>query len=121
MQNSCALFGQSPPHPTFELISRPRPAKIHRTALTTESLKTCEAYCACIPSDRQAQQGSDVWPIENVWTIVKQRAKKENNRQRLEFRKVITKIDIWQVSDDAIYSKEAPIKRSLMLTAGKSP
>ena len=45
------------------------PARIHRTA---EALEACEAFSTRIPHDGQAPKMADVWPIENVWSIVKQ-------------------------------------------------
>ena len=88
-----ALFGRMTP----ERFTKPQRAK----------LKACEAFVARIPPDCQAPKIADVWPIENVWAIVEQRAMKKCTTSKAERRKVITKT--WQKSDQDKDSCKRPV------------
>ena len=46
------------------------PASIQRTA---EAIEACSAFMSRIPHEQQAPKMADVWPIENVWAILKQK------------------------------------------------
>ena len=74
-------------------VQQDDPAKIHQDA---EALKPCEAFSARTSLACQAHTMADVWPIENVWAIVEQRAKKKCTASKAGLRKVIT--NIWQES-----------------------
>ena len=65
------------------------PASIHRTE---NALKACSAFKHRIPHDEQASKMADVWTIENVWAIVKERVKAKEPKNKAELKKVITKM-----------------------------
>jgi hypothetical protein len=78
------------------------PARIHRTA---EALEACGAFPSRIPHDIQAPKMADVWPIENVWAIVKERVMEKEPQTKTQLKKVITKV--WQ----EIHSDKALCRR----------
>ena len=115
--------------PAFKLLYGSRavkqddPAKIHRAI---EALKACEAFSVRIPPDCQAPKMTDVWPIGNVWAIVKQRAKMECVSSKAELRKVIIKIGkrltkIRTCTRDWCTLFQRGSRQLLVLTEGKSP
>ena len=63
---------------------------------------------------------ADVWPIESVWAIVEQRAKKEYTTSKAELRKAFTKIRKGSDHDKDKYKR---LMRSISkkLLAGKAP
>ena len=44
------------------------PTMIHRTA---EAVQACSVFSSRIPHKHQTPKMADVWPIENVWSIIK--------------------------------------------------
>ena len=54
------------------------PATIHRTPATLEA---SDAFSSRIPHKEQAPKIAYVWPIENVWVIVKERVKANSKAQ----------------------------------------
>ena len=48
------------------------PATIHRSEV---ALQVCSAFSSRIPHERQAPKMADIWPIENIWSIVKNKVK----------------------------------------------
>ena len=65
------------------------PATIHRTA---NALEACSAFRARVPHDEQASKMADIWPIENVWAIVKDRVKAEEPKDKAALKRVIKKV-----------------------------
>ena len=65
------------------------PARIHRTQ---EALEACSAFKFRIPHEHQAPKMADVWPIENVWSIVKDRVLEKNPESKAQ--RVI--IQVWK-------------------------
>ena len=64
-------------------------AKIHRCAAALEAVD--ETFNSRIPHDKQAPKMADCYPIENVWSIIKDKVK-ENDIQNLnQLKKVVTK------------------------------
>ena len=49
------------------------PATIHRCADTLAAVQ--ERFNFRVPHDKQSAKMADVWPIENVWAIVKDKVK----------------------------------------------
>ena len=70
------------------------PARIHRTA---EALEACSAFKFRIPHDIQAPKMADVWPIENVWSIVKDRVMEKNPQTKNQLKFVIRQV--WREVD----------------------
>ena len=70
------------------------PATIHRTA---EALEACKAFSKRIPHDLQAPKMADIWPIENVWAIMKDRVREKEPKSKAELKKVISKM--WREMD----------------------
>ena len=54
------------------------PATIHRTPA---ALEASDAFSSRIPHKEQAPKIAYVWPIENVWVIVKERVKAKSKAQ----------------------------------------
>ena len=44
-------------------------ASIHRTQHVLETV--AQNFCSRIPVEEQAPKMADIWPIENVWSIIK--------------------------------------------------
>ena len=70
------------------------PATIHRTP---EALEACSAFGTRIPHEHQAPKMADIWPIENVWAILKDRVKEKEPKTKAELKKVIIKV--WKEMD----------------------
>ena len=71
------------------------PAKsIHRTPV---ALEACSAFKTRIPHDIQAPKMANIWPIENVWAILKDRVKAKEPRSTAWLKKVITQV--WRDMD----------------------
>ena len=64
------------------------PARIHRTP---EALQACSAFPRRIPHERQAPKMADVWPIEQVWAILKEKVMQAAPRNKAELKRVITR------------------------------
>ena len=70
------------------------PATIHRTA---EALEACSVFKTRIPHEKQAPKMADVWPIENVWAILKAKVMEKEPKSKVQLKKVISKA--WQEID----------------------
>lgn len=70
------------------------PATIHRTPV---ALEACSAFKSRIPHDLQAPKMADIWPIENVWAILKDRVKAKEPKSKAQLKKVITQV--WRDMD----------------------
>ena len=82
-----ALYGQ-------RAVWQDDPATIHRTA---NALEACQAFKHRVPHQEQAAKMADIWPIENVWAIVKQRVKEKEPKSKQHLKRVI--ISVWKEVD----------------------
>ena len=64
-------------------------AKIHRTAEVLQAVQ--QNFKHRVPVDLQAPKMADVWVIENVWAILKEKVKAAEPQNKEALRKVITK------------------------------
>ena len=71
------------------------PARIHRTPA---ALEACSVFPSRVPHDIQAPKMADIWPIENVWSIVKQRVMEKEPKGKNQLKLVITKV--WKEIDN---------------------
>ena len=65
------------------------PATIHRFADALAAVQ--ESFNFRVPHDKQSAKMADVWPIENVWAIVKDKVKESEPVNKEALRKVIIK------------------------------
>ena len=63
------------------------PATIHRCADAISAVQ--ESFNFRIPHDKQSAKMADVWPIENVWAVVKDKVKESEPVNKEALRKVI--------------------------------
>ena len=70
------------------------PATIHRSPA---ALAACSAFKQRIPHEQQAPKMADVWPIENVWAILKQRVMEKEPKTKKDLKNVIT--NVWKEVD----------------------
>ena len=70
------------------------PATIHRTPA---ALEACSAFKHRIPHEQQAPKMADIWPIENVWAILKQKVMEKEPKSKEDLKKVITRV--WKEID----------------------
>ena len=70
------------------------PATIHRTPA---ALEACSAFKHRIPHEQQAPKMADIWPIENVWAILKQKVMQKEPKSKGDLKKVITRV--WKEID----------------------
>ena len=82
MQSVQELYGN-------QAVWQDDPARIHQTA---EALEACDAFDSRFPHDLQAPKMADVWPIENVWSIVKQKVMEKEPKTKPQLKKVILKV-----------------------------
>ena len=62
------------------------PATIHRTAA---GLEASDAFSFRIPHEEQAPKMANVWPIKNVWAIVKDSVKTKEPKSKAQLKRVI--------------------------------
>ena len=62
------------------------PATIHRFADALAAVQ--ESFNFRVPHDKQSAKMADVWPIENVWAIVKDKVKESEPVNKEPLRKV---------------------------------
>ena len=65
------------------------PATIHRCEA---ALQACSAFSSRIPHEIQAPKMADIWPIENVWSIVKNRVKANEPKTKLQLKNTIKSV-----------------------------
>ena len=70
------------------------PATIHRSKA---ALLACSAFPARIPHENQAPKMADIWPIENVWSIVKDRVKAREPKNKEQLKNTIKRV--WKEID----------------------
>ena len=70
------------------------PATIHRTPV---ALEACSAFKTRVPHEIQAPKMADIWPIENVWAILKEGVKAKEPKSKAQLKKVITQV--WRQMD----------------------
>ena len=70
------------------------PATIHRTEA---ALEACSVFGSRIPHEEQAVKMADVWPVENVWAIVKDRVKAKEPKNKAQLKRFIT--NVWKDID----------------------
>ena len=63
------------------------PATVHRAGISISAVE--RNFRFRVPHDIQAPKMSDVWPIENVWGILKDRVKSKDPKDKKELRKYI--------------------------------
>ena len=78
------------------------PARIHRTA---EAVQACSVFSSRIPHELQAPKMADVWPIENVWSIIKGKVLEKEPKSKPQLKKVITQVWRQVDSDKALCRK----------------
>ena len=65
------------------------PATIHRTPV---ALEACGAFKTRIPHDIQAPKMAAIWPIENVWAILKIELRQRSLTPKYSLKKIISVI-----------------------------
>ena len=61
------------------------------------ALEACSAFKTRIRQEIQAPKMADIWPIENVWAILKERVKAKESKSKAQYKKVITQV--WRQMD----------------------
>ena len=84
-------------YPRGDGVWQDDPATIHRCPAAIDAV--AESFKFRVPHDKQAPKMADVWPIENVWAIIKQKVKESEPANKEALRKTIVKV--WrEINDD---------------------
>ena len=55
-------------------------------------LLACSAFSSRIPHDKQAPKMADIWPIEYVWSILKDRVKAKEPNIKVQLKNTIKSV-----------------------------
>lgn len=79
------------------------PATIHRAAVSVEAVK--DTFRKRVPHEIQAPKMADCWPIENVWSIIKDKVSEDDPQTKPQLKRSITKS--WKsINDDKALCKK---------------
>ena len=65
------------------------PATIHRAAVSVEAVK--DTFRKRVPHEIQAPKMADCWPIENVWSIIKDKVSEDDPQTKPQLKRSIIK------------------------------
>ena len=65
------------------------PATIHNTEA---ALEACSAFDTRIPHEHQAPKMADIWPVENIWSIVNELVKSKEPKNKVQLKTIITRV-----------------------------
>jgi hypothetical protein len=55
-------------------------------------LEACSAFASRIPNEEMAPKMADIWPVENIWSIVKDMIMSEEPKNKAQLKAIITRV-----------------------------
>jgi hypothetical protein len=65
------------------------PATIHRTEAALEAFS---AFASRIPHEALAPKMADIWPVENIWSIVKEMIKSKEPKNKAQLKTILPRV-----------------------------